>query len=413
MASVVSEGRSMKRVCIICGLMACVALFVWLELRRPAPDQRIEIPIRGWIRPDDGGGAKVLAPFASIDTERAHTRRADEVGSERISSIAFVGGGDQIASAGSDGLLVWDVGARGLAQRLMDPLSYRQRTFCVSPDLQTIQEGDNSAGSQWRNNTGHWEELPGRNIYTEWWCQCMAYSPNGNWLAVGQRKTEGYQISLGPGDSFPRTFDLYSGFISNGPTAQNVSERFAEDDIVAISFSIDSRFLAVASVERRGTRESWIHLLDLSIGGRRRRSFSLTTGDTWGPGSITSLAFSPHDYRLAIGMSHGTGYPIPDVLIVDLITGQVLHALSGQNDRVNAIAFSPSGNLLLTAGADNMIRCWDAQTARPVHTLKGHTGPVTALAFSPDGGTLASGGEDGMIRLWNLDEIPGAGRTSR
>src|SRR5262249_53549093 len=69
------------------------------------------------------------------------------------------------------------------------------------------------------------------------------------------------------------------------------------------------------------------------------------------------------------------------------------------NARISALAFAPQGQLLVSAGADKVIRFWDGE-GKVVREIKADSA-VECLAFSPDGKTLAAGHFDRTIRLWD------------
>ena len=73
-----------------------------------------------------------------------------------------------------------------------------------------------------------------------------------------------------------------------------------------------------------------------------------------------------------------------------------------QGCSINAVAFSPDGTTIVTAGADGIVRVWSIAENKCLRELKGHTDEVKSVAFGPDGKIL-SGGLDKTVRLWGRD----------
>jgi len=45
---------------------------------------------------------------------------------------------------------------------------------------------------------------------------------------------------------------------------------------------------------------------------------------------------------------------------------------------------------------------WDARSGQELAVIHGHEARINATAFSPDGQYILTAGDDGTVRIWNL-----------
>ncbi|TMR21975.1 hypothetical protein ETD86_13185 [Nonomuraea turkmeniaca] len=206
-----------------------------------------------------------------------------------------------------------------------------------------------------------------------------------------------------------------------------------DDAVNALCFSPDGRLLASADDEglvRLWTREGQVHgepleAYDESVntlcfspdgglliagGDGGIALFSLGEGEVVRLDRVASaLAVSPADGLMVAGTPEGGigRWELPDGSHgwdphMRSLDGDMARA--AHDDFVSALAFSPMGGTLASAGGDGAIRLWTVGPRSMLPRgapLSGHEGFVTALAFGLNGDFLVSGGQDATIRIWD------------
>lgn len=75
--------------------------------------------------------------------------------------------------------------------------------------------------------------------------------------------------------------------------------------------------------------------------------------------------------------------------------------LSGHNDAILSVVFSPDGLRAASGSGDTTVRLWDTTTDTPFKTLASHCNWILCVSFSPNNSYVASGGMDGAVIVWD------------
>ena len=111
-------------------------------------------------------------------------------------------------------------------------------------------------------------------------------------------------------------------------------------------------------------------------------------------GWINDVSFSPDGQLIASASADET-------VRVWGANGAFLQSLPHEH-RVNTVVFSPDSQHLVSGSADGKIRIWDRE-GNALEVLSGNNGharSITSLAFSPDGDIFASASDDATVKLW-------------
>jgi len=157
----------------------------------------------------------------------------------------------------------------------------------------------------------------------------------------------------------------------------------------------DSVHFQGADLREVNFRGTWLRQSDLSGTDMTGVHFGelpyLTASD-----SVFSCAFSPDGKEFTVGFGYDG-----DVTVYSTSNWEVSRTLSGHNDAVVGVVYSPDGNLIASCSGDGTVRLWITESGICQYVLTGHTGWVLCVAYSPHGDRVASVGDDKTIRLWD------------
>jgi ribosome assembly protein 4 len=81
---------------------------------------------------------------------------------------------------------------------------------------------------------------------------------------------------------------------------------------------------------------------------------------------------------------------------------QPVARMTGHQQQVTTVAFSPDGHFIISASFDKSLRLWDGFNGNYIATLRSHVGEVYQVCWSPDGRMLVSGSKDSTLKVWGM-----------
>ncbi|HEX8833534.1 MAG TPA: stalk domain-containing protein, partial [Abditibacteriaceae bacterium] len=273
--------------------------------------------------------------------------------------------------------------------------SWRMKEQGASVPVGEIKLWDAVAGKGIREMIGHWAGV-----------NALAFSPDGKTLASASQD---------------KTILLWN--TKDGVQLPALAGKAHDAPVIALSYSTDGQFLysggndgvlqiwnlktnklekTLALAGHRGAVRCYAFSdsTDMVVTGGEDQSVRLWNLETGaavktvaeGRGLVTAVAFSPDGTKVS---SAGR----ETVWLWDIEGKATARASSGHNQEVKALLFSAEGNTIFSAAADKTISVWNPESGA-TRSLNGHKTEIDVLALLPGCRGLASGDSDGRIIIW-------------
>ncbi len=163
------------------------------------------------------------------------------------------------------------------------------------------------------------------------------------------------------------------------------------DEVYAVALAPDESVVATGGADKS------VRVWD-AADGKERQTLDPKEYDA----KVNALAFAPDSKTLYVAMEESWA------IVQWNLETQERHALEGHTAGVLALALTPDGSRLVSAGRDRTIRVWDP--ADPASSRRIDAGiEVLCLAVSPDGKRVYAGGRGASVRVFDLAEAKQVG----
>jgi WD40 repeat protein len=317
-------------------------------------------------------------------------------------SLAVAGGEGKVALArrGDDAssTLALDVVGEHLLGTLAVAWRPHARTFVTSGQDGAVALWDGESGKQIRR----WKPAPTPT-------QALAFSPTGEILASAAGKT----VTLWSPDG-----EKLHAFAAAGSTAGSLAfDRPGTDLGVALNGEIAVHRIESSSTGSRyeTRRYKWpAACLTVNFSGNGRFLASgMADGSLhfWNRSTGKDSQMRGYDGRLElVGWSDNSRYLASctgnELVLWDFggkgPEGTRPIVLNGHTERVDALAWQPGGEHLVSGGRDWRIALWRPAKSREAIDVQMVDSDVTAVRWSPDGKFLASGEKKGRLTVYEL-----------